>query len=81
MMIALNSTTFTGSGWQLIGVLPQELKPSIAIRFAGFDNTASSYADASVVSLQLASSGNLSVYFFGDKLTMQPIATITYITK
>lgn len=80
LAVTVGNITASNPGWYALGTLPQELRPPMQIRFAGFDNATSSYKINTAIPFVIYTSGVLSVYFFSDKLTAAPHGTITYIT-
>lgn len=81
LVIAPSAITVSSASWHPLGTLPQELRPSMNLRFTGFDNSAETYAASPVLPFTISASGAVSVYFFRDKLTMTPHASVTYITN
>lgn len=75
-----NAITVSSQGWHVLGTLPQELRPSTALRFVGFDNSATSYATSPALEYLIYTNGDVAVYFYNDKLKMNPHGTVTYIT-
>ena len=79
-LIIFPSSITASTGWYTIGTLPSQLIPKDNTRFSGFDNGANRYASSPSIPFLLDPSGKLQAYFFSDHLTMEPFATITYLT-
>lgn len=73
-----NSLTYTGPGWQTLGILPASIRPHSTFRFVAFDNQAPTYSNSPAIPMQVNSSGGLQVYVFSDKLSFQPMGGVEY---
>lgn len=79
LYVAVTSITASGEGWYTIGTLPQEIRPSMMLRYAVFDNAATSYKTNTAIPIEISKSGVLQAYFFSDKLKAQPQGALTYL--
>lgn len=81
-----NSITAPQAGWHQIGILPVGIRPKTStaitvIRFAVFDNSASTYANSQCLAGIVYQGGGLSFYAFSDHLTFTPNGTVTYLCE
>lgn len=82
MLRYYGTITATSEGWFNIGNLPDSLKPILPVESIAIDNNASSFSSTHYSSLRInRSDGSVTVYMFRDKLSLNAIFSVTYITN
>lgn len=77
--IGLSEKEFT-PGWNVIGTIPEGLRPESVLNFLLCDNSASSSTDTAILFGRIAvSTGAISVYVFADKATVYPTGYVMYM--
>ena len=69
---------YAEQGWNLIGTLPEEIRPDYELKSVCYDNTASSESTNIMYDLKLVPSGDITVYSFEEK-GIRPMGYFTYV--
>ena len=67
-------------GWNTIATIPQELRPNYTVNFMLGDNSSDSgINNTAVFSRIVKENGNINIYAYSDKTSLQPIGYVIYI--
>ena len=81
MLRYYGTVTANSEGWFNIGNLPASLIPITNVESIAIDNNASSFSSTHYSGLRIQrTDGGVTIYMFRDKLSLNAIFTVTYIT-